>query len=184
MKQLLTIIALLVFTSSYAQNDTSSSTIQQAVKEAIAEDNTLNSENLLNMYGADTNKLFQQMQAEMDKIEKQQEEAEESAKLKREGALFFSLLIAFFPAISVFRLVRKKRLEVDKKGILPAVLILLLGGAVLFVFNYFMIWMSLTHGTKFYAIAAVVLMIILTAWAIWTYFKKPKVKPEDKNRKQ
>ena len=98
--------------------------------------------------------------------------------------MFFSLLIAFFPAISVFRLVRKKRLEVDKKGILPAVLILLLGGAVLFVFNYFMIWMSLTHGTKFYAIAAVVLMIILTAWAIWTYFKKPKVKPEDKNLKQ
>ena len=173
MKQLLTIIALFIFTSSYSQSDTSSSAILQTVKEAIAEDN-LTEENLLNIYGADTNKQFQKMQAEMDKIEQQKEEAEASRKLKREIALFFSLLIAFFPAISVFRLVRKKRLEVDKKGILPAVLILLLGGAVLFAFNYFMIWMSLTHGTKFYSIGAVVLMIILAGWAIWAYFRKPQ----------
>ncbi|MBQ6310973.1 MAG: hypothetical protein IJK74_05435 [Bacteroidales bacterium] len=174
MKQFLTIIALFIFTSSYSQSDTSSSTLQEAVKEAIAEDKTMTEENLLNMYGADTNQLYQKMQAEMDKIEQQEEEAEASRKLKREIALFFSLLIAFFPAISVFRLVRKKRLEVDKKGILPAVLILLLGGAVLFAFNYFMIWMSLTHGTKFYAVGAVVLMIILAGWAIWVYFRKPQ----------
>ena len=173
MKQFLTIIALFIFTSSYSQSDTSSSAILQTVKEAIAEDN-LTEENLLNIYGADINKQFQKMQAEMDKIEKQQEEAEASRKLKREIALFFSLLIAFFPAISVFRLVRKKRLEVDKNGILPAVLILLLGGAVLFAFNYFMIWMSLTHGKRFYAIGAVVLMIILAGWAIWEYFRKPQ----------
>ena len=175
MKQLLTIVALFIFTSSYSQRDTSStSAIEQTVKEAIAEDKTLTEENLLNMYGADTNQLYQKMQAEMDKIKKQTEEAEASRKLKREIALFFSLLIAFFPAISVFRLVRKKRLEVDKNGILPAVLILLLGGAVLFAFNYFMIWMSLTHGKRFYAIGAVVLMIILAGWAIWEYFRKPQ----------
>ena len=180
MKQLLTIVALFIFTAAYSQNDKSSAdNLQQAVKEAIAEDKTLTEKDLLNMYGADTNQLYQKMQAEMDKIEKQQEEAEASRKLKREIALFFSLLIAFFPAISVFRLVRKKRLEVDKKGILPAVLILLLGGAVLFAFNYFMIWMSLTHGTKFYAIGAVVLMIIIAAWAIWAYFRKPKQKPQE-----
>ena len=173
MKQLLTIIALFIFTSSYSQSDTSSSAILQTVKEAIAEDN-LTEENLLNIYGADTNKQFQKMQAEMDKIEQQKEEAEASRKLKREIAMFFSLLIAFFPAISIFRLVRKKRLEVNKKDIMPAVLILLLGGAVLFAFNYFMIWMSLTHGTKFYSIGAVVLMIILAGWAIWAYFRKPQ----------
>ena len=187
MKQFLTIVALhmkkiiavlffaFIALTSYAQTDSSNNLAAQ-VKEAIAEDKTLTEEDLLNMYGADTNQLYQKMQAEMDKIEQQKEEAEASAKLKREVAMFFSLLIAFFPAISVFRLVRKKRLEVDKKGILPAVLVLLLGGVVLFAFNFFMIWMSLTHGTKFYAIGAVVLMIILTAWAIWTYFKKPKVK--------
>ena len=174
MKLLLTISALFIFTASYCQDDTSASSLQQAVKEAIAEDKTLTEEDLLNMYGADTNKQFQKMQAEMDKIEKQTEEAEASRKLKREIAIFFSLLIAFFPAISIFRLVRKKRLEVDKKGILPAVLVLLLGGAVLFAFNYFMIWMSLTHGTKFYAVGAVVLMIILAGWAIWVYFRKPQ----------
>ena len=174
MKLLLTISALFIFTASYCQDDTSASSLQQAVKEAIAEDKTLTEEDLLNMYGADTNKQFQKMQAEMDKIEKQTEEAEASRKLKREIAIFFSLLIAFFPAISIFRLVRKKRLEVDKKGILPAVLVLLLGGAVLFAFNYLMIWMSLTHGTKFYAVGAVVLMIILAGWAIWVYFRKPQ----------
>ena len=163
--------------TSFAQTDTSYD-LASAVKDAIAEDN-LTEENLLNMYGADTNKQFQKMQAEMDKIEQQKEEAEASRKLKREIAMFFSLLIAFFPAISIFRLVKKKRLEVDKKGILPAVLVLLLGGAVLFAFNYFMIWMSLTHGTKFYAVGAVVLMIILAGWAIWVYFRNPKVKSKD-----
>ena len=174
MKQFLTIIALFIFISSYSQSDTSSSTLQEAVKEAIAEDKTLTEEDLLNMYGADTNKQFQKMQAEMDKVLKQQEEAEESAKLKREIALFFSLLIAFFPAISVFRLVRKKKLQVgDRSNIIQAILVLILGGAVLFAFNYFMIWMSLTHGNKFYAIGAVVLMILFAGWAIWQYFRKP-----------
>ena len=161
--------------TSFAQTDTSHD-LASAVKEAIAEDKTLTEEDLLNMYGADTNKQYQKMQAEMDKIEQQEEKAEASRKLKREMAMIFSLLIAFFPAISIFRLVRKKRLEVNKKDILAAVLILLLGAAVLFAFNYFMIWMSLTHGTKFYTIGAVVLMIILTGWAIWEYFRKPKVK--------
>ena len=184
MKRIIAIfIASCLAVTSFAQTDTSYD-LASAVKNAIAEDKTLTEEDLLNMYGADTNQLYQKMQAEMEKVEQQKEEAEASAKLKREVAMFSSLLIAFFPAISVFRLVRKKRLEVNKKDILPAVLILLLGGAILFAFNYFMIWMSLTHGTKFYAIGAVVLMIILTAWAIWTYFKKPKVKLEDKEHKQ
>ena len=93
MKLLLTISALFIFTASYCQDDTSASSLQQAVKEAIAEDKTLTEEDLLNMYGADTNKQFQKMQAEMDKIEKQTEEAEASRKLKREIAIFFSLLM-------------------------------------------------------------------------------------------
>ena len=178
MKRIIAIIMVsCLAVTSFAQTDTSYD-LASAVKDAIAEDN-LTEENLLNMYGADTNKQFQKMQAEMDKIEQQKEEAEASRKLKREIAMFFSLLIAFFPAISIFRLVKKKRLEVDKKGILPAVLVLLLGGAVLFAFNYFMIWMSLTHGTKFYAVGAVVLMIILAGWAIWVYFRNPKVKSKD-----
>ena len=184
------IIASLFF-SSFALAQTNQSGAEgidvASIKESIAETNPTE-EDLLKMYGADTNALFQKMQAEIEKIEKQTEEAEASRKLKRNIALFFSLLIAFFPAISVYRLVRKKKITVsDKSNILPAVLILLLGGAILFVFNYFRIWMSLTHGTKFYAVAAVLLMIVIAAWAIWEYFKKPKTpldKKEDQNKQE
>ena len=124
MKRIIAIfIASCLAVTSFAQTDTSYD-LASAVKNAIAEVKTLTEEDLLNMYGADTNQLYQKMQAEMDKVEQQKEEAEASAKLKREVAMFFSLLIAFFPAISVFRLVRKKRMEVNKKDILPAVLIL------------------------------------------------------------
>lgn len=131
------------------------------------------------MYGADTNVQFQKMQAEMEKVEQQASQTEAQDKLRRQIALFFSLLIAIFPAISLFRLVRKKKVEVkDKSNIPSAVLVLLLGGIVLFAFNYFMIWMSLKHGTSFHAAIAIIAMAVLTAWAIWEYFRKPKDKSQ------
>lgn len=167
--------------TSFAQTDTSHD-LASAVKEAIAEDKTLTEEDLLKMYGADTNVQFQKMQAEMDKVLQQSAETEAQDKLRRQIAFIFSLLIALFPAISLFRLVRKKKVQIqDKKNIPSAVLVLLLGGIVLFAFNYFMIWMSLKHGTSFHAAIAIIAMAVLTAWAIWEYFRKPKDK--DKSQK-
>ena len=147
--------------------------------DSILQNKPLTEEDLLKMYGADTNQLFQKMQAEMEKVEQQASQAEAQDKLRRQIALIFSLLIAIFPAISLFRLVRKKKVEVkDRSNIPSAVLVLLLGGIVLFAFNYFMIWMSLKHGTSFHATIAIIVMAVLTAWAIWEYFRKPKDKSQ------
>ena len=152
--------------------------------DSILQNTPLTEEDLLKMYGADTNVQFQKMQAEMDKVLQQSAETEAQDKLRRQIAFIFSLLIALFPAISLFRLVRKKKVQIqDKKNIPSAVLVLLLGGAILFVFNYFMIWMSLKHGTSFHAAIAIIAMAVLTAWAIWEYFKKPKT-PADKKEEQ
>ena len=150
--------------------------------DSILQNKPLTEEDLLKMYGADTNQLFQKMQAEMEKVLQQSAETEAQDKLRRQIAFIFSLLIALFPAISLFRLVRKKKVQIqDKKNIPSAVLVLLLGGAILFFFNYFMIWMSLKHGTSFHAAIAIIAMAVLTAWAIWEYFRKPKDK--DKSQK-
>lgn len=150
--------------------------------DSILQNKPLTEEDLLKMYGADTNQLFQKMQAEMEKVLQQSAETEAQDKLRRQIAFIFSLLIALFPAISLFRLVRKKKVEVkDRSNIPSAVLVLLLGGIVLFAFNYFMIWMSLKHGTSFHAAIAIIAMAVLTAWAIWEYFRKPKDK--DKSQK-
>ncbi|MBQ2492758.1 MAG: hypothetical protein II527_05450 [Bacteroidales bacterium] len=147
--------------------------------DSILQNKPLTEEDLLKMYGADTNVQFQKMQAEMEKVEQQASQTEAQDKLRRQIALIFSLLIAIFPAISLFRLVRKKKVEVkDKSNIPSAVLVLLLGGIVLFAFNYFMIWMSLKHGTSFHAAIAIIAMAVLTAWAIWEYFRKPKDKSQ------
>lgn len=147
--------------------------------DSILQNKPLTEEDLLKMYGADTNQLFQKMQAEMEKIEQQASQTEAQDKLRRQIALIFSLLIAIFPALSLFRLVRKKKVEVkDRSNIPSAVLVLLLGGIVLFAFNYFMIWMSLKHGTSFHAAIAIIAMAVLTAWAIWEYFRKPKDKSQ------
>ena len=147
--------------------------------DSILQNKPLTEEDLLKMYGADTNQLFQKMQTEMDKVLQQSAETEAQDKLRRQIAFIFSLLIALFPAISLFRLVRKKKVQIqDKKNIPSAVLVLLLGGAILFVFNYFMIWMSLKHGTSFHAAIAIIAMAVLTAWAIWEYFRKPKDKSQ------
>ena len=152
--------------------------------DSILQNKPLTEEDLLKMYGADTNQLFQKMQAEMEKVLQQSAETEAQDKLRRQIAFIFSLLIALFPAISLFRLVRKKKVQIqDKKNIPSAVLVLLLGGDILFVFNYFMIWMSLKHGTSFHAFVAVAAMAVLTFWAIWEYFKKPKT-PADKKEEQ
>ena len=152
--------------------------------DSILQNTPLTEEDLLKMYGADTNVQFQKMQAEMEKVLQQSAETEAQDKLRRQIAFIFSLLIALFPAISLFRLVRKKKVQIqDKKNIPSAVLVLLLGGAILFVFNYFMIWMSLKHGTSFHATIAIIAMAVLTAWAIWEYFKKPKT-PADKKEEQ
>ena len=147
--------------------------------DSILQNTPLTEEDLLKMYGADTNVQFQKMQAEMEKVEQQASQTEAQDKLRRQIALIFSLLIAIFPAISLFRLVRKKKVEVkDKSNIPSAVLVLFLGGIVLFAFNYFMIWMSLKHGTSFHAAIAIIAMAALTAWAIWEYFRKPKDKSQ------
>ena len=147
--------------------------------DSILQNTPLTEEDLLKMYGADTNQLFQKMQAEMEKVLQQSAETEAQDKLRRQIAFIFSLLIALFPAISLFRLVRKKKVQIqNKKNIPSAVLVLLLGGAILFVFNYFMIWMSLKHGTSFHAFVAVAAMAVLTFWAIWEYFRKPKDKSQ------
>ncbi|MBQ1747846.1 MAG: hypothetical protein II041_04085 [Bacteroidales bacterium] len=147
--------------------------------DSILQNKPLTEEDLLKMYGADTNVHFQKMQAEMEKVEQQASQTEAQDKLRRQIALIFSLLIAIFPAISLFRLVRKKKVEVkDKSNIPSAVLVLLPGGIVLFAFNYFMIWMSLKHGTSFHAAIAIIAMAVLTAWAIWEYFRKPKDKSQ------
>lgn len=147
--------------------------------DSILQNKPLTEEDLLKMYGADTNQLFQKMQAEMEKVLQQSAETEAQDKLRRQIAFIFSLLIALFPAISLFRLVRKKKVEVkDRSNIPSAVLVLLLGGIVLFAFNYFMIWMSLKHGTSFHAAIAIIAMAVLTAWAIWEYFRKPKDKSQ------
>ncbi len=147
--------------------------------DSILQNKPLTEEDLLKMYGADTNVQFQKMQAEMEKVEQQASQTEAQDKLRRQIALIFSLLIAIFPAISLFRLVRKKKVEVkDRSNIPSAVLVLFLGGIVLFAFNYFMIWMSLKHGTSFHATIAIIAMAVLTAWAIWEYFRKPKDKSQ------
>ena len=180
----LVIIATLFFASfSFAQTTTSGVDID-SLKNAISQDKPLTEEELLKMYGADTNVQFQKMQAEMDKVLQKSAETKEQDKLRRQIALIFSLLIALFPAISLFRLVKKKKVEIkDKRNIPSAVLVLLLGGVILFAFNYFMIWMSLKHGKSFHAFIAVALMAVLTFWAIWEYFKKPKA-PADKKEEQ
>lgn len=166
------------------QSETPQTVDINSIKDSIAQSTPLTEEDLLKMYGADTNVLYQKMQAEMDKVLQQSAETEAQDKLRRQIAFIFSLLIALFPAISLFRLVRKKKVQIqDKKNIPSAVLVLLLGGIVLFAFNYFMIWMSLKHGTSFHAAIAIIAMAVLTAWAIWEYFKKPKT-PADKKEEQ
>ena len=161
------------------QSETPQTVDINSIKDSIAQSTPLTEEDLLKMYGADTNVLYQKMQGEMDKVLQQSAETKAQDKLRRQIAFIFSLLIAIFPALSLFRLVRKKKVEVkDRSNIPSAVLVLLLGGIVLFAFNYFMIWMSLKHGTSFHAAIAIIAMAVLTAWAIWEYFRKPKDKSQ------
>ncbi|MBQ1885669.1 MAG: hypothetical protein II157_00525 [Bacteroidales bacterium] len=84
-----------------------------------------------------------------------------SEVLRKQTALIFSLLISLFPALSLFRVMRKK-------------LFFILVSIVIFAFNYLMIWLSFRQGKSLYAAIAIAVMAVLTGWAVWEYFHKSR----------
>ncbi len=93
---------------------------------------------------------YQAMQEQMDEITRQSESAEQERNEKKTFVLVISLLLGIIPVAVVGKKIYKDRSwESNPSGMWKALAIAILGGIVLFAFNYGIFYLRLIHNETF-----------------------------------
>ncbi len=120
------------------------------------------------MYGMyDKDGKYREMTEKMEKIILQQEQAEKERQEKMSFILGISVLMGLVPFAYIgYRAVRERQWQTNQKGTVQALGIALLGGVVLFVFNYGLLYLKIIHTNAFYRFGPVVGLIIIVGTII------------------
>lgn len=134
-------------------------------------------EQMLREYGA-TDEYFE-MQRKMDEIVRHQEDARHREKTIRLIIVLLSLAVAVVPlAATCKNIIRHPELRTGK-GIAAAIGVSLLGGAVLFAFNYGWMYMRFKHGDALNVPLAILITLAIAVGALYVLNKKdPKDEKE------
>jgi len=127
-------------------------------------------EQMLREYGA-TDEYFE-MQRKMDEIVQHSEDARHREKTIRLIIVLLSVAVAVVPlAATCKNIIRHPELRTGK-GIAAAIGVSLLGGAVLFAFNYGWMYMRFKHGDALNVPLAVLITVAIAVGALYVLNKK------------
>jgi len=127
-------------------------------------------EELLRAYGADD--TFIESQREIQEILDRHEADRERQNNTRTVMLILSLAVAAVPLVTTCRnIVRHPELRTGK-GVASALGVSILGGAVLFGFNYGWMYLKFLHGDAFNFPLAILFTLALAGFAIYLLKKK------------
>lgn len=127
-------------------------------------------EQMLREYGA-TDEYFE-MQRKMDEIVQHQEDARHRENTIRLIIVLLSVAVAVVPmAATCKNIIRHPELRTGK-GIAAAIGVSLLGGAVLFAFNYGWMYMRFKHGDALNVPLAVLITLAIAVGALYVLNKK------------
>lgn len=134
-------------------------------------------EQMLREYGA-TDEYFE-MQRKMDEIIRHQEDARHRDNTIRLIIVLLSVAVAVVPlAATCKNIIRHPELRTGK-GIAAAIGVSLLGGAVLFAFNYGWMYMRFKHGDALNVPLAILITLAIAVGALYVLNKKdPKDEKE------
>lgn len=134
-------------------------------------------EQMLREYGA-TDEYFE-MQRKMDEIVRHQEDARHRENTIRLIIVLLSVAVAVVPlAATCKNIIRHPELRTGK-GIAAAIGVSLLGGAVLFAFNYGWMYMRFKHGDALNVPLAILITLAIAVGALYVLNKKdPKDEKE------
>ncbi|MBE6322776.1 MAG: hypothetical protein E7073_07140 [Bacteroidales bacterium] len=120
------------------------------------------------MYGMyDKDGKHREMTEKMEQIVVQHEQAEKERQEKMSFILGISVLMGLVPFAYIgYRAVRERQWQTNQKGTMQALGIALLGGVVLFVFNYGLLYLKIIHTNAFYRFGPVVGLIIIVGTII------------------
>ena len=98
----------------------------------------------------DKNGQYQAMQEQMDEITQKSEAAEKEKSDKTTFVVVISLVLGLIPIAVVGKKIYKDRIwETNPAGMWKAIAIAILGGIVLFAFNYGFFYLKLIHNETF-----------------------------------
>ena len=127
-------------------------------------------EQMLREYGA-TDEYFE-MQRKMDEIVRHQEDARHRENTIRLIIVLLSVAVAVVPlAATCKNIIRHPELRTGK-GIAAAIGVSLLGGAVLFAFNYGWMYMRFKHGDALNVPLAILITLAIAVGALYVLNKK------------
>lgn len=127
-------------------------------------------EQMLREYGA-TDEYFE-MQRKMDEIVQHQEDARHRENTIRLIIVLLSVAVAVVPmAATCKNIIRHPELRTGK-GIAAAIGVSLLGGAVLFAFNYGWMYMRFKHGDALNVPLAILITLAIAVGALYVLNKK------------
>ena len=116
---------------------------------------------------------YQAMQEQMDEITRQSESAEQERNEKKTFVLVISLLLGIIPVAVVGKKIYKDRTwETNPSGMWKALAIAILGGIVLFAFNYGFFYLKLIHNETFRILLPAVIGIAVIVLLIYGMRKK------------
>lgn len=127
-------------------------------------------EQMLREYGATDEYI--EMQRKMDEIVQHQEDARHREKTIRLIIVLLSVAVAVVPlAATCKNIIRHPELRTGK-GIAAAIGVSLLGGAVLFAFNYGWMYLRFKHGDALNVPLAVLITVAIAVGALYVLNKK------------
>ncbi len=126
------------------------------------------------MYGMyDKDGKYREMTEKVERIVLQQEQAEKEKQEKMTFILGISVLMGLVPFAYIgYRSIKEKSWEANPAGTIEALGIALLGGMVLFAFNFGLLYLKLFHTNPYYHLGPVVVGLIIIAGTIILINKK------------
>ena len=120
------------------------------------------------MYGMyDKDGKHREMTEKMEQIVVQHEQAEEKRQEKMGFILGISVLMGLVPFAYIgYMAIKERQWQTNQKGTVQALGIALLGGAVLFAFNYGLLYLRFIHTNAFYRFGPVVVGLIIIVGTI------------------
>lgn len=120
------------------------------------------------MYGMyDKDGKYREMTEKMEQIIVQHEQAEKERQEKMRLILGISVLMGLVPFAYIgYRIIKEKQWQTNMKGTMRALGIALLGGTVLFVFNYGLFYLKIIHANAFYHFGPIVVGLIIIVGTI------------------
>ena len=126
------------------------------------------------MYGIyDKDGKHRELTEKVERIVLQQEQAEKERQEKMTFTLGISVLMGLVPFAYIgYRSIKEKSWEANPAGTIEALGIALLGGMVLFAFNFGLLYLKLFHTNPYYHLGPAVVGLIIIAGTIILINKK------------